>query len=283
MKYINSSIPTLFDNSTLKSYTNNKKYKCIGNGEAKLTLPNVQNTKLYVAFDLFYDTNYNYINCYPIQIYMSDGAYDKVIKSTIQVYLDASKKLIKFRNTSNDVFSASIYMNVWHRIYLVIDTVAGTVNFYLDGDKIGTYTDYVKTGVKAISCKIASAFWSNYIPTMKNIIISDQHFPMNETVIEVPATITNNGFTFDSSGDSYGSEAENSTLKLQPDLSVLNGYKVTGCNVGMGTTVLGDTIKNIQCSMGNYSDTKEIPANGYGMYFDELPTNIKDITLTAKK
>ena len=78
-------------------------------------------------------------------------------------------------------------------------------------------------------------------------------------------------------------EAENNTLKLQPDLSVLNNYKVTGCNVGVGTTVLGDTIQHIKLDMGNYSNTKKIPATGKGMYFDNLPTNITNITMTAKK
>ena len=175
-------------------------------------------------------------------------------------------------------------LGIWHKVYLVIDSVAGTIDFFFDGDKVGTYDGYVKTGVKAISCKIKLGYYSDsYYTKARNIIISDQYFPPNETVIVVPATVTNNGFSYDSNSGLYSTETENNTLKLQPDLSVLNGYKVTGCNVGMGTTELGDTIKNIKCDMGSYSDTKDIPATGKGMYFDNLPTSINNITVTAKK
>ena len=101
--------------------------------------------------------------------------------------------------------------------------------------------------------------------------------------MEVPTTVNNTGFTYDSSKNQYSTETENSTLQVTPDLSVLDGYKVTGCNVGMGTTILGDTIKNIQCDMGSYSKTKEIPATERGMYFEGLPTKLSKITITAKK
>ena len=49
----------------------------------------------------------------------------------------------------------------WHKVYLVIDSVAGTIDFYIDGDKVGTYTSYVKTGVKAISAKLRTNNDSN--------------------------------------------------------------------------------------------------------------------------
>ena len=107
---------------------------------------------------------------------------------------------------------------------------------------------------------------------------------MNESIILVPATVTADGFSFNSSNNLYSTETENSTLQVTPDLSVLNGYKVTAVNVGMGSTVLGDTIKNVKLDVGSYSKTQEIPTTGNGMYFDGLPTtNINKITVTTKK
>ena len=269
---------------TVTTTINNVKYPCFGDGEAKINL-NAKKTKLYVAFEIQTDnTSYSYLDGYPLQIYMNDTDYGVKNQSTVQFYMKPSANCITLDVNGNEYYRYSrIEPNIWYRIYLVIDTVAGTIDLYLNGGKIYTLTKYVKTGVKAASAKIICKHWNNYYVTIKNLIISDEYFPPNETIIEVPATITNNGFNYDSSKNEYSTEAENSTLQATPDLSVLDGYKITACNVGMGSTVLGDTIKNIKCDMGSYSDTKEIPATGYGMYFDELPTNISNITMTAKK
>ena len=201
----------------------------------------------------------------------------------MQLNVYADKSLIYLKTNDITRLQTPYTIKNWHKVYLAIDTVAGTIDFYLDGDKVGTYTEHVKTGVKAISCKIKLAKNNSIYTKARNIIISDQYFPKNEEIIFVPATITNNGFNYDSNSNMYSTEAENSTLQLTPDLSVLDGYRVTAVNVGMGTTTLGDTIKNIKCDMGSYSKTQEIPATGKGMYFDDLPTDIKNITITAKK
>ena len=250
------------------------------NGEGKLSLP-AETTKLYASMEIDIRGD----SCWFFQVYFSDAAYNTVKASTVQLYYNYAKGTICL--CTNDATKLSVPApNGWHKVYLVIDSVAGTIDFYVDGDKIGTCTDYVKTSVKAISAKFRAGInnnGSNYQLKIKNIIISDQYSPINETIIEVPATVTNNGFSYDSNTNKYSTETEDSTLQAKPDLSVLNGYKVTACNVGMGTTVLGDTIKNIQCDMGTYSNTREIPATGKGMYFDGLPTSINNITITAKK
>ena len=272
MKYINSHY-SIFDTCSFQFNTNGYFY----NGEGKISLP-TETTKLYASMEIDIKGN----NCYPFSIYFSDGAYNTAKASTVQLYYNYNKSTLSLYTNDTSRITTSAPSG-WHKIYLAIDTVAGTVDFYVDGDKAGTFDGYVKTGVKAINAKLFAAVnnnGSNYQLKFRNVIISDQFFPPNETIIEVPATITNNGFSHDSL---YSTETENCTLQATPDLSVLNNYKVTGCNVTMGTTVLGDTIKNIKCDMGTYSKMKEIPATGYGMYFDELPTNISNITMTSKK
>ena len=281
MKYINTNY-SLFDSDTFVRYTdtNGSQYLC--NGEAKLTLP-AENTKLYVSMEI-YPTNI--CTCWPIQIYFSDGTYNSIKVSTVQIYYYYDRK--ELRLCTNDSERLKTVINGtyrWHKIYLVIDSVAGTIDYYLDGDKVGTYSSYVKTGVKAISCKIKTNNDSsdNYRFRIRNIIISDQYFPINESIIVIPATVANNGFSYDESTGLYSTEKENSTIQATPDLSVLDVYKVTAVNVGMGTTTLGDTIQHIKLDMGTYSKTQEIPATGKGMYFDNLPTSINNITVTAKK
>ena len=284
MKYINTNY-SLFDTNTFsKFFSDTDKGGGFTNGEGKITLP-AETTKLYVSMELYTTTNtLSSCDCYPLQIYFSDGAYNTSKTSTVHLYVNASGRLLELHTNSTKRMSVSYPVGMWHKVYLAIDTVAGTIDFFFNGDKIGTYDGYVKTGVKAINSKLKLGYYdNNYYTKAKNIIISDQYFPLNETVIKVPATVTNNGFSYDSSSGLYSTETENSTIQATPDLSVLNGYKVTACNVGMGTTVLGDTIKNIQCDMGNYSNTREIPATGKGMYFDGLPTSINNITITAKK
>lgn len=273
MKYINKHY-SLFNTCTFQFNTANG---YMYNGSGKISLP-AETTKLYASMEIDMKGN----NSYPFQVYFSDGAYSTIKASTVQLYYNYNKSTLSlYTNDTNRITTPA--PSGWHKVYLAIDTVAGTVDFYIDGDKAGTYDGYVKTGVKAINAKLLAAVNNNgssYQLKFRNVIISDQFFPINETIIEVPTTVTANGFSHDSL---YSTETENCTLTVKPDLSVLDGYKVTGCNVTMGTTVLGDTIKHIKCDMGSYSDTKEIPATGYGMYFDELPTNISNITMTSKK
>ena len=285
MKYINTRY-SIFDSSNFQNYfTDSNNGGGFTHGEGKITLP-AETTKLYVSMELWSNQNgsNNDPSCWPIQIYFSDGTYNTVKESTVQLHVLPYNGKIYLKTNNAERLQTPWTNQQWHKVYLAIDSVAGTVDFYIDGDKVGTYTDYVKTGVKAINCKIKLSYISSTIYTKaRNIIISDQYFPRNEEIILVPATVTADGFSYDSNTNEYSTETENSTLQVKPDLSVLNGYKVTGCNVGMGTTKLGDTIKNIKCDMGTYSNTREIPATGQGMYFDELPTSITNITMTAKK
>ena len=284
MKYINTNM-SLFDTCDFnKFFSDTDKGGGFTNGEGKLILP-AETTKLYVSMELYTTTNtLSSCDCYPLQIYFSDGEYNTIKPSTLHLYVKASNRSVELHTNNTKRMSTPYTLGIWHKVYLAIDTVAGTIDFYIDGDKVGTYDGYVKTGVKAINSKLKLGYYDgNYYTKARNIIIADQYFPLNETVIKVPANITNNGFSYDSNSGLYSTEAENNTLKLQPDLSVLNNYKVTGCNVGVGTTVLGDTIQHIKLDMGNYSNTKEIPTTGKGMYFDNLPTNISNITITARK
>ncbi|ORT99651.1 hypothetical protein D081_1801 [Anaerovibrio sp. JC8] len=286
MKYMNTSY-MLFDMaSNMKSLTktlNSIKYPCFGGGDAKINL-NAENTKLYVAFEVQYDYNTLYLDGYPMQIFMDDGGYGIVKPSTVQFYLKPSGNYMTLNINGKEIYKTPrTTENTWYRVYLVVDSVAGIVDLYLNGDKIYSYTSYVKTGVKATGVRLVLQKYNSYYVTMKNLIISDEYFPPNEEIVELPATVTADGWTYDSSSNKYSTEQENSTLTVTPDMTVLDGYKVTACNVGAGSTVLGDTIKNIKCDVGTYSNTKEIPSTGIGMYFDNLPTNISNITITAKK
>lgn len=285
MKYINSKY-SLFDDHDLSFYNDSNGGGYFYNGRAKITIP-AETTKLYVSLELYPK---NISSAWVIQVYMSDGAYNTSKNSTVQVYYNYNNSgnygILHLRTNDTNRLQTPITKEKWNKIYLAIDSQAGTVDFYLNGDKVGTYTGYVKTGVKAISAKIDcdKQSGSSYQTRMRNIIISDQYFPINESIIMIPATVTNNGFEFNNSNNLYSTETENSTLQVTPDLSVLNGYKVTAVNVGMGSTELGDTIKNVKLDMGAYSKTKEIPATGNGMYFDGLPTtNINKFTVTATK
>ena len=281
MKYINTNY-SLFDSCDFNRYFNNTDNGggfC--GGEGKISLP-AETTKLYVSMEL-YTGGTSSSSCWPIHIYFSDTSYDTVAPSTVQLYLDAGNNILYLETNSIKRLNTPFSRKQWHKVYLAVDTTAGTIDYYVDGDKIGTFSDYVKTGVKAINCKIKLINAASSLYTKaKNIIISDEYFPLNETVIEVPVTVTNSGFTYDNNSGLYSTEAANSTLQVKPDLSGLSDYKITGCNVAMGTTVLGDIIQHLKCDMGNYSSTREIPATGRGMYFDSLPKNISNITLTAK-
>lgn len=286
MKYINSHYLIFDMASNMRALTktiNNEKYPNFGGGDAKINI-NAETTKLYVAFDIQFDSTYSYMDGYAIQIYMDDGVYDKAISSTVQFYLKPSQNYATLDVNGKEYYKTGRwYTDTWYRVYLVIDSVAGTVDLYLNGDKIYTCADYVKTGVKAKSAKIMCKQYNGYYVTMKDVIISDLYFPPNEAIIEVPATVTADGWHYDSSKNLYSTETENATLTVIPDLSVLDGYKVTACNVGAGETVLGDAIKNLQLDMGTYSETREIPFTGKGKYWDGLPTNIKQFTVKAKK
>ena len=213
MKYINTRYGLFETHSFQTFYDDSNNGGGFTGGEGKISLP-AETTKLYMSFEL-YTTGTSSSSCWPVQIYFSDGDYNTVKASTVQIQLQCtySDNTVYLKTNNTERYKATLDTKRWYRIYLAIDTTAGTVDFYIDGDKVGTYTEHVKTGVKAISCKIKLINASSNLYTkMRNIIISDQYFPQNEEIIYVPATITNSGFSYDSNSGYYSTEAENSTL-----------------------------------------------------------------------
>jgi hypothetical protein len=278
MKYINPKY-SLFDSCDFTWLADTDNGGGFVGGEGKISIP-AEATKLFVSIEL-YARNSSSSSSWPIQIYFSDGSYNKVQPSTVQLYNEMSSKILYLETNNTKRLQAPFTAQEWHKVYLAIDTAAGTIDFYLDGDKVGSYTDYIKTGVKAINAKIKLTKAASSLYTKaRNIIISDQYFPLNEEIIVVPASVSEGGWN--NSDGYYSTDNEDDYLNVIPDTGVLDGYKVTACNVGMGTTVLGDNIKHLKLETGDYSATKEIPATGYGMYFDQLPTNIGKIKITSK-
>lgn len=278
MKYINSKYG-LFDTDNFMYLSDTDNGGGFTSGEGKLILL-AENTKLYISFEL-YSTGGSSSSCWPIQIYFSDGSYNTVKASTVQIHADMGNGNLLLKNNNAERLAIPFTAQVWHKVYLAVDSVAGTIDFYLDGDKVGTYTEYVKTGVKAISTKIKLYRYNSTLYTKaKNFIISDQYFPLNEEVITVPATIAADGWSV--SGGRYSTDTEGATLTVTPDASVLNGYKVTACNIGIGTATLGNTIHNLELKAGDYTTTKEIPSTNGGMWIDGF-TDVKTTTITAKK
>lgn len=282
MKYINSKYG-LFDSASSFTYfddSDNGGGFASAGGEAKITLP-AETSKLYVSFEL-YTSGTSSVSCWPFQIYFSDGDYSSPKNSTVQFHLvGGSSDSLYLKTNNTERLETNISRKEWHKIYCVADSVAGTIEFYLDGDKVGVYDSYVKTGVKAISAKLKPYKANSSLYTkIKNIIISDQYFPLNEEVITVPATIAADGWSV--SSGTYSTDTEGATLTVAPDISVLNGYKVTACNIGIGTATLGDTIQNLELKAGDYTTTKAIPATNGGMWIDGF-ADVKTTTITAKK
>ena len=278
MKYINPKY-SLFDSCNFTWLADTDNGGGFTGGDGKISIP-AENTKLYVSFEL-YTTGTSSSNCWPLQIYFSDGAYNSISASTVQIQLDAGNNVLYLKTNNAERLHIPFVTKKWHKIYISIDSVAGTIDLYLDGDKVGTYDGYVKTGVRAINAKIRLIRVNSSLYTkMKNIIISDHFFPLNEEIIVVPATISAGDRNL--SDGYYSTDEENSALTVVPDTSVLDGYKVTACNIGMGTTMLGDNIKHLKLESGDFSVTQEIPATGFGMYI-EGSTDIGNITITSQK
>ena len=106
MKYINTHY-SLFDMASNMRYVtttiNNVKSPCFGGGEAKINL-NAETTKLYIAFDIQYDSTYAYMDGYPIQVFFSDGGFGIVKPSTIQFYLKPSGEYITLDINGKELF-----------------------------------------------------------------------------------------------------------------------------------------------------------------------------------
>ena len=277
MKYINTKY-SLFDSCIFTWLADTDNGGGFTGGEGKLSLP-AETTKLYVSFEL-YTTGTSSSNCWPVQIYFSDGAYNSISASTVQIHADMGNGNLLLKTNNTERLAIPFTAQIWHKVYLAVDSVAGTIDFYLDGDKVGTYTGYVKTGVKAISAKIKLQKYGTLHTKARNFIISDQYFPLNEEVITVPATIAADGWSV--SSGTYSTDTEGATLTVTPDASVLDGYNVTACNIGMGAVTLGNTIKNLELKAGDYTTTKEIPATNGGMWIDGF-ADVKTTTITAKK
>ena len=276
MKYMNVWSNYLFDNGSF-SWFGSSSNKWFSNGTGNVYFTGLTATKYYASFELA-GGNYNNSTCYPFQLFFSDNTEINLkwdYQAGFEFRINDVKKYTKGGNTYGK----------FYKFYIVADTQKGEVLFYIDGNLIYTYSEFVKNNATLTSFRVRLyGFSSDQCTKMKNLIVADKYFPWNETLITLDKTINQGQWSVDSNGD-YSTETDGGQMTIKPNsLNVGDGMEISDINLSINQTTAGTEITKIQVDCGNYSKEQKLDTNGQGRWFDSIPTTPNNpITITAKK
>lgn len=161
-------------------------------------------------------------------------------------------------NVENKIFRTDFKLqeaNVWHRIFLSVDTINGIVLFYIDGKKIGEY-EFIKTGVSLSMFQIYTDY-NNIV--CKNIIVTDGQLSPNETVIELTASVDGN--EWDVTTEGYATDNVGKNIVLKPDKNEIYSYTITAASMVLENAISSDNVPAITASMGGKSKRIQLPSS----------------------
>lgn len=215
MKYINS-YRNLFDEG-ICLFTDG--YLTNGSG-IRINLGNLDGDKLYISYDMQRSNNSisgTYLfRVYDIKNYVCFSNYTKGTPSlTLEDKNDSTVKALTIKNKD------------WYKVYEVYDFKLGKVDMYIDGEffastsnaKISTPTYII------LNLPIYSNNPLNHV-AVRNIIISDSEFDMNDEVIDMPIKVVSSEWDEDVERNVYYTDTPGKKIIFGTSFPL--GYVING-------------------------------------------------------
>lgn len=170
--------------------------------------------------------------------------------------------------------------NIWCHVMLDVDSTAGIIAIYADGQKIGEYKNYTKKGASLKTFK----FYLNSVSfRMKNFIVTDGELSSNEIVMEVPVSVLSSEWT--ESQGSYSTEAVCKSIVLKPAKTRIDGYTITGAGIIWEEAIGSDNAQALNTVMGQKTGRIQLPSGkscNAGICFDGVDV-LENIVITSAK
>ncbi len=273
MRYINPYYP-LFDSvGTVKNSGKDKGYVNT-DGWAIKQIEEDTGTYMKMCFDVSFSGYYS-------GMYVSAINYRKVngtATPNVSLYVN-NNYYLELRVSDSTVYTTSFRTNasVWYHVYMEADTVNGKAAVYIDGNKIIDYDGYVNTGALLDCFKFY--MYSGYVK-MKNMIVTDGALSLDETVMEIDATVESS--EWESTDTGYSVSETGKSIVLKPEKTSVDGYAITGTTIMWESALGSDNVPAVTMSLGGETARVELPRSNshcIGACFDGItPGNITIIS-----
>ncbi len=265
MRYINPYFPLFSSVGTVKNSGKDKGY-INADGWAINKVEEDTGTCMKVGFDVCFSGSY-YSNMYVAAL--NYRKVDGASTPNVSLYVN-SNYYFELRVDDKTVYTTSFRTsaNVWYHVYMEADTVNGKAAVYIDGNKIIDYESYTTNGAMLDCFKFYMN--SSYIK-MKNMIVTDGSLALDETVMEIEASVESSEWTATDTG--YSVSETGKSIVLKPEKTSVDGYAITGTTLLWESALGSDNVPAVNISLGSEINRVELPrANSHciGACFDGI-------------
>ena len=269
MRYINPYFPLFSSIGTVKNSGKDKGY-INTDGWVTRKVEEDTGTCMRMGFDVSFSSIYNGIYVAAMNYRKVDGASTP----NVSLYVN-SNYYLELRIDDKTVYTTSFRTNasVWYHIYMEADTVNGKAAVYIDGNKIIDYDGYATNGAMLDCFKFY--MYSSYVK-MKNMIVTDGALALDETVMEIDASVKSSEWNATDTG--YSVSETGKSIVLKPEKTSVDGYAITGTTLLWEAALGSDNVPAVNISLGAETARVELPRSNshcIGACFDGIsPGNI---------
>lgn len=274
MKYINPYYPWFTSIGNMK-YSGSKDGCLAADGWGIVVLDEDTGTHMKMSFDMMITASY--MNEYTAGFYFK-SVRDKAVDDVFLYVNNSNYMEIRLANKNVLTTSFKVSRGIWYHVFLDVDTVAGCITVYVDGNKIGEYTDYVKTGAMAKDFRF---YLNSSYYKMKNMIVTDGELSINETIMEVETSVES--CEWNEAQDGYSTEDIGKKIVLKPARTKIDGYTITAAGIVWENALGSDNVPSVNISMGQKSKKVQLPSgnsHNAGACFDRVVA-LENIVVTS--
>lgn len=269
MKYINTALPN-FDAVEGQWDYSGGEMKSLGDGTA-IGIVNISADKVFVKLDWKSFSSYR-VSGSLLGVYLENNNY-------VNVYHDGSYGNLSIRVNNNALSHKYDYSTskAWRHIFLIVDTVAGTVDFYLDKYFKERITNDKIKGSKVSCCKFYLRRENTTYSSMRNLIVSDERVSLNETLYELPLNMISNTFEMDENGALVGTSAGQKVVYKADITEIEKRFRPQLATLVIPEAQASTGVNSVKINLAGEETTEALLENGGCLYVDRIVSTNEDL------
>lgn len=269
MKYINTSLPN-FDAVEGQWDYSGGEMKSLGDGTA-IGIVNISADKVFVKLDWESFSSYR-VSGSLLGVYLENNNY-------VNVYYDGSYDNLSIRVNNNALSQKYDYSTskAWIHIFLIVDTVEGTVDFYCDKCFKERITNDKIKGSKVSCCKFYSRREGSYYSSLRSLIVSDERVSLNETLYELPLNMISNTFEMDENGALVGTSAGQKVVYKADITEIEKRFRPQLATLVIPEAQASTDVNSVKINLAGEETTEALLENGGCLYVDRIVSTNEDL------
>lgn len=269
MKYINTSLPN-FDAVEGQWDYSGGEMKSLGDGTA-IGIVNISADKVFVKLDWESFSSYR-VSGSLLGVYLENNNY-------VNVYYNGSYDNLSIRVNNNALSQKYDYSTskAWIHIFLIVDTVEGTVDFYCDKYFKERITNDKIKGSKVSCCKFYSRREGSYYSSLRSLIVSDERVSLNETLYELPLNMISNTFEMDENGALVGTSAGQKVVYKADITEIEKRFRPQLATLVIPEAQASTDVNSVKINLAGEETTEALLENGGCLYVDRIVSTNEDL------